>query len=454
MSNKKQTSLRLSVLAIGVLCALPAMADEGLKISGFGTLGATYFSRDDADFAGGSGVQSGVGRSARVGLSPDTRFGLQAIYEPIKNLSFTVQAVSKLRPSDDWNPTIEWANVKYQFNDNYALRIGRIGHPFFMASDYLNARYVQTALRPAQEVYGQTPFSASDVVELLANWNVGDGLLSFQGGFGRIKADTIPSCTSSLVEAKPTLRALCPTFANHDEAEVKKIGYFNVAYELDAWTFRAGLTHGNLTYVPRAAQPLFGGLTRLSNGLAAVGLTDAAAIPAAIRDQYETKDQPANFFGFGVNYNDGVWVGNAEYVQINAGKSYNSARAWSLLAGRRFGQVTPYVRYSESNTIEQISAAGIVSKLTPFSAQLAQARTRPEAIQGGIQGLADATAKDQRTFSLGLRWDFRKNMALKAQYDYIQPQTPSASGYLVNTSRDYPAQGKGHAASVAVDFIF
>ena len=166
MSKKKQFALRLSVIAVGLACAAPAMAGDW-QFSGFGTLGATYFSRGDADFTGGAGMQSGVGRSGRLGLAPETRGAVQLRYEPIDRLTFTVQAVSKLTPRDNWTPSIEWANVKYQFNDTYALRLGRIGHPFFMMSDYVNARYAQTALRPAQEVYGQSAsFSHSESVTL------------------------------------------------------------------------------------------------------------------------------------------------------------------------------------------------------------------------------------------------------------------------------------------------
>lgn len=429
MSKKKQFALRLSVIAVGLACAAPAMAD-GFQLSGFGTLGATYFSRSDADFTGGAGMQSGVGRSGRVGLAPETRGALQLRYEPINNLTFTVQALSKLTPRDNWTPSIEWANVKYQFNDTYAVRLGRIGHPFFMMSDYVNARYAQTALRPAQEVYGQSAsFSHSEVVELLANWDVSDGMLSFQGGFGQAKADTIPSD---------------PTVRNHDNAEVKKIAYINLNYETGPWTLRAGYTHGSLTFVPLIAeQQLFNTMTNLS-------ILTGSPVPQQIRERFETKDQSSAFWGLGVNYDDGSWVANAEYVQVSVGKGYNSSRGWSLLAGRRFGQFTPYVRYSESSTIDRIMADGVADQLTPFVGV-----QRATVAQATIQAVLDATAtKDQRTFSVGTRWDFRKNMALKAQYDYVMPQFPSKNGYLVNVAPSYPPQGKGHAVAVALDFIF
>ena len=427
MSNKKQFALRLSVIAAGVLCAMPAMAD-GLQLSGFGTLGATYFSRSDADFIGGVGSQSGVGRSGRLGLSPETRGGVQLSYEPINRLTFTVQAVSKLTPRDNWTPSIEWANVKYQFNDSYAVRLGRIGFPFFMMSDYLNARYAHTALRPAQEVYGQIPASAAEVVELLANWNVGDGMLSFQGGFGRMKADGTPSL---------------PSVRDHDDLTVKHIGYINLNYETGPWTFRVGYTVGDLTYKLLAAE------MGIYDPLSQISALTGSPVPQQIRERYEIKDLGASFVGVGANYDDGSWVGNAEYVQVNAGQTYNSARAWALLAGRRVGQFTPYVRYSESSSIDRIMIDDVATQLTPIIGAQGAA-----GMQAALQGVADATLRDQRTFSVGTRWDFRKNMALKAQYDYVMPKSPGYSGYLVNVADNYPPQGKGHAVAVALDFIF
>lgn len=417
------------VVAACALSVVPAQAaDSMFRVSGFGTVGATYFSRDDIDFAGGSGVPNGVGRTHRVGLAPDTRAGLQVVFTPMDALSVTAQVASKLTPRNNWKPTVEWGNIKYQINDEWALRAGRIVHPFFMRSDYLNARYIHTELRPAQEVYGQTPFSLSDVVEVLGTHFVGDGMISFQGGYGRLNSDTIPSLEH---------------VRDHDRAKARNIAYFNLNYELDAWTARAGYTTAKLTYQPLAA------VKGLFDPLSGISKLTGLSVGNDIRQRFETKNQRSTFLGLGIGYNDGAFLGSAEYVRVRVGKAYNSASAWSLMAGYRVGEFTPYVRLSEAKTQSRIMATGVAAQLTPIIGP-----QRAAMMQGGLQKVADATLKDQRTISAGVRWDFRKNMALKAQYDYIKPLSPSNVGFLMSPSPEYKPRDGGHAVSLAVDFIF
>ena len=171
-------SKTLTASAVACLCALPAQAQEASawKISGFGTAAATHFTRSDADFTGASGaVPDGAGRTKSVSLEPDSKAGIQVRYTPIERVEMTLQAITKHTPKDDWTPTVEWANVKYAFNDNVAVRVGRIGHPFFMISDYRQVNYTNTALRPATEVYNQIPMSASDVVEGIFRFEAAGG---------------------------------------------------------------------------------------------------------------------------------------------------------------------------------------------------------------------------------------------------------------------------------------
>jgi len=58
---------------------------------------------------------------------------------------------------------------------------------------------------------------------------------------------------------------------------------------------------------------------------------------------------------------------------------------------------------------------------------------------------------DQTTFTLGTRWDFRRNMALKAQVDFVRGASDSLFLYPIS---DEAFDGKLNVYSVSLDFVF
>lgn len=422
----------LASAVIGTLATLAQAQDASMfKISGFGTLAATAFSRSDIDFLGDRTATGGAGHTSRLSMEPDSKLGIQAQFTPISALQFTFQALSRSNARGNWDPSIEWANAKYSFNDNIAVRVGRIGHPFFMISDYRQVNYTNVALRPSVEVYHQVPLTNSDVVEALVNFPVGSGQLSLQGGVGKIDAEAYASL---------------PSQQNHDEIKARNLAYLNANYEVGAWTFRAGYTAGKLSYDALAARrSIFEPLSRIS------ALT-GSGVPQSIRDRFEIKNARSSFSGIGMSYDPGNFVITGEYVMLRSEKAYNDTDAWTVLAGYRLGKFTPYVSYGSSKNKGKVEASGVAASLTPFVGP-----TQAGAIQAGLQGYADATLNNQSTASLGVRWDVYKNLALKAQYDHVNVKSPGANGFLFNSANVTDSRyngGDGDVFAVSLDFIF
>ena len=59
----------------------------------------------------------------------------------------------------------------------------------------------------------------------------------------------------------------------------------------------------------------------------------------------------------------------------------------------------------------------------------------------------------QNTASLGVRWDFAKNAALKVQYDHVELGA-SSHGTFGNVQPDFQRGGTVRLISAAVDFVF
>jgi hypothetical protein len=96
-------------------------------VSGFGTAGMVHSSEHRADYTNSPWYKP-VGAGYNQNWSPDvdSRFGMQLDARFTEQFSAVVQAISQLRYDNTYKPTIEWANLKYQFTPDFDIRLGRI----------------------------------------------------------------------------------------------------------------------------------------------------------------------------------------------------------------------------------------------------------------------------------------------------------------------------------------
>jgi hypothetical protein len=64
-----------------------------------------------------------------------------------------------------------------------------------------------------------------------------------------------------------------------------------------------------------------------------------------------------------------------------------------------------------------------------------------------------STKPVQSTLSIGGRWDFMRNAALKLQYDHTRIGVGS-SGVLTNLQPGFQSGGKVNVISATIDFVF
>jgi hypothetical protein len=110
------------------------------------------------------------------------------------------------------------------------------------------------------------------------------------------------------------------------------------------------------------------------------------------------------------------------------------------MGGYRFGKVLPYIIQSKL-TIDGYPQNAVPAGIPALAALRAGAATLP--YTGIGQG-------EQSTTSIGVRWDFYRSLALKAQIDRVKPA--AGSGLLLN-----PATGFNRdvtVGAVAIDFVF
>ena len=106
-----------------------------------------------------------------------------------------------------------------------------------------------------------------------------------------------------------------------------------------------------------------------------------------------------------------------------------------VLAGYRVDKFTPYAMYAERE-VDSARTSSVIPQVGPLI---------PLAL--GVNALL--TGQEQNTTSLGLRWDAASSVAVKFQYDHVDPQ---GAGLFTNVKPGF--DGPVNVFGVAVDVVF
>jgi hypothetical protein len=424
MSDKTLQRLPLALAALLACASAQAdfvSADGKARLSGFGTLGVSRTSTDDALF---NYPGQGGGVDKQMGLEPDTKLGVQGSYKFTDTLSGTAQVLTKYRANGSYQPEFEWAYAKWQALPSLSLRGGRMGAPFFMISDFRDVGYANTAIRPPLEVYGQVPVSSVDGADVSYQTNLGGTTVTgtLWGGASR----------NEFASALRSTSQLGTTSVDPVEIRLKKMIGLNLQAEFDGgYTLRLGHMQSRLTVNSNSINSL----------IAASG-----GLRTFVADALLTEDTKATFTGVGASVDRDNIVLATEFTKrrINKG-SVADTTGWYVLGGYRFGNFLPYVVVSKLKVDD-------VNNTVP--AQLAASAT----VRNGVLALQSTQYLAQRTTAIGLRWDALRNAAVKVQFDRISKPANSNGLFLVEnpvTDTAFQQSKKNiNVISLAVDFVF
>jgi hypothetical protein len=393
-------------------------AGPTVKVSGFGTGALTASNTDDAEFGRANQVR-GVKKDVRTGV--DSNLGLQADVVVNSWLSLTGQGLVRKDAQDDFGAEATLAFAKARINDELSIRVGRMGVPVFMISEYRNVGYANNFVRPPQEMYSQVPFNGIDGIDAVWQHGFGDTSVTAQLAVGSTKAK----------------------LAGNLEAEMKSLVALNLVAEYGPFTARFGRADGKLTVTGAASlDGLLASLRAAGTGYRLPALNTLAGDLVA-----DSKKASFTSVGLGLDWNN--IIGQSEYAKRKTDSYINSTTSWYVMGGYRIGKFLPYYSHGKlmidsvvANTVPGACPAGYPAACTPtlraLSAGVATLRS---------SGLGQG---EQSTDSFGLRWDLYSSADLKFQVDRIKPK--NGKGLFLNAT-----PGFNHAVTVgtvAVDFVF
>lgn len=448
MSDKTLQRLPLALAALLTCVSAHAdftSADGKARLSGFGTVGAARTSTDDALF---NYPGQGGGVDKQMGMEPDTKVGVQGSYKFTNTISGTAQVLTKYRASGQYQPEFEWAFAKWQAMPSLAVRAGRIGAPYFMISDFRDVGYANTAVRPPLDVYGQVPVSSFDGLDVSYQTELmGANVTSTIWG-GSSRAEFSSSLVSNGSAVDPSV------------IKIKNSLGLNLQAELDnGLTVRLGHAGGALSVESSVADQIISG-ARTNFG--SVAANDVAAITNTLT----TEGVRASFTGIGLAYDQNNIVLATEFTKRKVKKGYiPSTTGWYALGGYRFGNILPYVIISKLKVDDPNATMPTTATLSAIQGGAfgPTAAAGAQRVLGGTQAVLNSQKLEQKTLSVGVRWDFTSSMALKAQFDRVTKPAGSNGLFLVPDLGADIAKGNSsflntkkniNVISVAVDFVF
>jgi hypothetical protein len=415
----------VALLALPLAISNAFAADSGspIAISGYGTVGYAVTDTDKAEFARPN-QRAGTSNSPRNTL--DSNLGLQATYTHNEWLSVTAQGLVRQNGTDSWGGELYWGFAKAKISDNLSVRVGRMGLPVFMISDYRNVGYANTMIRPPAEVYSQVPIDSIDGVDVIYQRSFGDTTVTSQLAVGSTEA---------------TLSAAGTTPGGRAHAKASSMSAINIVAEHGPVTVRFGHARAKLSIDDSAS------LNTLLGGLRGVGAGYGFTSVTALADSLAMRKKDGTFTSVGATYDQNNIVLQGEYAKRKTDGYVSDTTSWYTMAAYKLGKFTPYVSHASlrrdsvpANTVPASCPAGYPAACTPTL----------NALSAGVTALTIGSQGEQSTNTVGTRWDFSKAAALKVQLDDVKPR--NGQGMLLNPVAGFKDSVK--VLSVAVDYVF
>ncbi|MDR9827026.1 hypothetical protein RCJ22_15555 [Vibrio sp. FNV 38] len=365
------------------------------------SLGANAASWDDLTISGFGSV--GLGKSDNaVGYAGYTDEKLDWEQETLAGLQFDFRINDRAKfvtqvvanSRYDYEPKFEMAYAAYEF-DSFTARAGKLRLPLFFYSDFTDVGYAYPMIRPSQEVYENIVLKGYTGADLLIPVQLGNSTLLFQPVVGIAVID-------------------------EDDSVIGEVDLDNM-YGLTAqWIYNDFMLRGSYF----AAEANTTCSVSSANDFCQTG-----------KNMVDGKD--GQFISIGAQYDNGDLLANIEAADVQIDGQFYDYRSVSGLVGYRIGDFTPYL------------AAGWVETTDNDEREYTNV---PE-----YNALMFGMNYERLSYSIGSRWDFAKNMALKLDVTYVDYKDTSG-GSVDNVgfdgSKPVSLEDSSLVYSARLDFVF
>ena len=347
-------------------------------ISGFGQVVGGYLNTDKATYQGYDDSFS-IDQQSILGLQADVQFN--------KYISASGQAVAYA--SDTKTSGLEWLFVNITPSQRWQVRLGRHKTPFFNYSDSVDVGFTYPWVTLPQQVYNFYLFSSFEGAFVRYDIPNKQYALNFEAYWGSFDDDYY------IAETKV-------------DVEVDDLAGLMTNLQVNNFTFRLSYHQGNVnTKLPN--------LQAFIDTLYNVGFTKSA--------DSLTVDGHLDFIQASVNYENPSYFSRAEWTKIVPDiLVVPEIQAYYLSAGIYDYPFTYHITFANSDMKFSDPVQEIPVGVSP----------ELDALAFGYQTVFRALDKDElSSLSIGTRWDWKPNIAFKADLTFLRGEPDQRSFYQI-----------------------
>lgn len=356
-----------------------AIAEEPLEITGFARAVGGFLDTDKASF---KGYEKNFSVSEKSLIAIQTDLALDT--------HFSASAQFLLHSADERNSGIEWLYATYTPNVNLEFNAGRLRTPFLKYSDVIDVGFAYPWISTPQQLYGSYLFSQYEGGNVRYHQRVGKVSLDYEAYYGQYKNDTASS---------------------GDDVAVNGLLGGVIEANYGGFQIRLASVKGNKVTANIAE------ITPLIDTLVEAGF-------GSIAKQFNINGS-ANALLFGLSYDSLSWYANTEWMRLSSNiNALGTISSFYISAGYYMDEVLLHLTLASSNqsatSLQNTVPLGVSPKL--------------DSLHLGVERLSNFfPTNDLDSLSMGARWDFRSNMALKAEVSFLKGEPNKSSFFTVST---------------------
>ncbi|MFQ3250967.1 MAG: hypothetical protein ACI9O6_002807 [Glaciecola sp.] len=378
-SNLYRTYIFSFFLATSLFLHGVGQAEESrVEFSGFARAVVGQLDEENLDF---------LGYDDGYSFSEQSLLALRADFALSESFSIVAQAIG--HTSDARDSGIQWLYLDYAPTQNLSFKLGRQRIPLFNYSDVIDVGFAYSWITPPTQVYTTYIFSEFD------------GILS------RYEFTT-KSVSGSVGAYLGQFDGDIQIVGVEQDTKVDYVGGVFASVNLDNFTFSAAYHKGKVE-ADILQLDAFEDLLRMFN-------FNSSADELSIDDK-------ASFFKIGLTYNSLDFFVESEFTKIKANSSFVPAvDASYLMAGYNFSPFSVHATVAQSKVHYQAPVNEIPLGVNP---QL-------DALHYGFnQIFASLPIDNLKSLTLGTRYDWKHNIAFKAEVTVLKGDDNERSFFIV-----------------------
>ncbi|MGO4891422.1 hypothetical protein [Flavobacterium sp. W21_SRS_FM6] len=391
-----------------------------LALSGFSGLSATYSYADTPEFrfSGFSRVVLGTlddknasyeGYDNNISAGEGSLLGLQLDVDLSETFSLTSQLLA--HSSENRNSGVEWLYLSYHPIPELNVKLGRQRAPFHLYSDTLDVGYAYPWINPPQQVYSGYLFDQFDGIDLTYEISAEDFNAEFEAYWGEFKDELSVSSVQKI------------------DTEVTNMLGLVLTVKSQNFTFRASTVNTDFSVEIPEMKALADILYQLNYTLSA--------------DSLKTQGK-VQINQLGMTYDNIDYFVKSEITQVTSPVIFvPDIISYYVSAGKTVDSFTYHFTYGRNNADFAEPVVEIRAGLDP----------QIDALSAGYKTIFDTFPNDVLTsYALGVRWDVKVGMALKAEVTHLRGVKGERSYFNIQDLEKFDY--KANLIQVAWEWVF